>query len=138
MSYDKNDNRAWVSASKAGRAEFCPKYLQHEHAKAKVSKGAIQARARGEQKHEILNRKAEDKRCYVATHLYGQEDERTLLLRAFRDSTLKRSLPGQLFIKIYYLMSPAFVVLARRYPALDKCLKLVVDPIVKRLEARHE
>lgn len=133
MKRDRNDKRAWVSASKAGRAEFCPKYLQHEHGKLNVSKGAVKARQRGDQKHEILNRKAEDKRCYVATHLYGIHDERTVLLRAFRDSQLKSSVPGQLFIVAYYKISPALVVVAKRWPMLDRVLKSMVDAVVSRI-----
>lgn len=137
MRYQKNDKRPWVSACKAGRAEFCPHYLELEHKKHGVSKKAAAARIKGDAKHDALNKRAgEDKRCYVASHLYGVDDERTVLLRAYRDNRLKASSPGQLFIKVYYRLSPALIVIARKVPIVDQILKASVDKIILRLRRK--
>lgn len=50
--------------------------------------------------------KSNDKRCYIATAIFGAYSEETLLLRRWRDDTLKRTLFGRLFIKVYYKVSP--------------------------------
>ena len=137
MSYQKKDKRAWVSASKAGRAEFCPHYLELERKKHSVSKNTAAARIKGDAKHDALNKRAgEDKRCYVASHLYGVDDERTVLLRAYRDNRLKASSPGQLFIKVYYRLSPALILIARKVPFVDQCLRASVDQIIIRLRRK--
>jgi hypothetical protein len=136
MKNDRKDNRAWVSASKAGRAQFCPHYLELERNRADVSKRAAAARIKGDRKHDALNRKAEDKRCYVASHLYGIDDSRTNLLRAFRDNRLKDSIPGQLFIGVYYRLSPMLVVLAKRSKLVEKVLSSIVDKIVRHLQEK--
>lgn len=138
MGYSKKDKRAWVSASKVGRAEFCPHYLELEQQRVKVSQKAIAARKVGEKKHDTINKRAEDKRCYVASHLYGVDDERTVLLRCYRDTHLKYSLPGQLFIKVYYRLSPWLVLLARRVPFINKQIAKVVGRFVEKLVQKED
>jgi len=107
-------NKNWVSASDAGRATFCPHYLELKNKGASPSKAVI-LRAKGEEKHDELNRQAEDRRCYIATHLYGPENSRTNLLRSFRDRQLAHYKLGRIFIQIYYLVSPPLVLVAKRY-----------------------
>lgn len=136
MKNDRKDKRAWVSASKASRAQFCPHYLELERNRADVSKRAAAARIKGDRKHDALNRRAEDRRCYVASHLYGIDDCRTNMLRTFRDNRLKHSLPGKLFIAFYYRLSPTLVVLAQKSTLVEKALGSAVDKIVKHLEER--
>lgn len=48
--------------------------------------------------------------CYIATCVYGSYDcPEVLVLRKFRDTVLKKSLPGRAFIKGYYAISPKLV-----------------------------
>ena len=48
--------------------------------------------------------------CYIATCVYGSYDcSEVLVLRRFRDTVLKRSLPGRAFIRVYYAISPKLV-----------------------------
>lgn len=45
--------------------------------------------------------------CFVATAVMGDfDDPIVLLLRQFRDTVLLRSLPGRLFVRTYYRLSP--------------------------------
>lgn len=53
--------------------------------------------------------------CYIATCVYGSYDcPEVWTLRRFRDHTLARTLPGRLFIRAYYAVSPGLV---RRFGA---------------------
>lgn len=48
--------------------------------------------------------------CYISTCVYGSYDcPQVLRLRAFRDGVLRHSLPGRLFIRAYYAVSPWLV-----------------------------
>lgn len=48
--------------------------------------------------------------CYVATCVYGSYDcPPVWVLRRFRDYRLAKSLPGRIFIKLYYFASPKLV-----------------------------
>lgn len=125
--------RKWVSASDVGRASYCPHYLELKAQGASPSEQSVKARAKGEISHEELNRQAEDRRCFIATHLYGIEDPRTRLLREYRDRELTQYTVGRLFIKAYYVLSPHLVTASRRIPAIDKTVRLIVDRIVHRL-----
>ena len=50
--------------------------------------------------------------CYIATAVYGSYDcPEVWVLRRYRDYSLKNSVLGRLFIRIYYAVSPAFVKL---------------------------
>ena len=124
----------WVSTSDVGRASYCPHYLELKRSGARPSQQAILAREKGEIKHEALNRQAEDKRCYVASHLYGIDDQRTGILRSYRDRSLANHLIGRVFIRLYYSMSPSLVVISIKVPAISKALRSIVDLIVARLQ----
>lgn len=50
--------------------------------------------------------------CYIATSVYGSYDcPEVWTLRRYRDSKLATNLPGILFIKVYYFISPTLVKL---------------------------
>lgn len=127
----------WVSASDVGRASYCPHYLELKNKGAKPSADAIVAREKGEASHEQLNRDANDRRCYIASHLYGIDDPRTNLLRDFRDSCLLKYFLGRAFISIYYLASPTLVSMSQRIMLLDLIVRGMVDFIVRNIQRRQ-
>ncbi len=48
--------------------------------------------------------------CYIATAVYGSYDcPEVWVLRRYRDHSLKKSMSGRLFIRIYYAVSPTLV-----------------------------
>lgn len=48
--------------------------------------------------------------CYIATAVYGSYDcPQVWTLRRYRDYVLARSVPGRVFIKLYYAVSPTIV-----------------------------
>jgi hypothetical protein len=127
----------WVSASDVGRASYCPHYLELKNKGAKPSVEAIVARVKGEESHEQLNKDANDRRCYIASHLYGIDDPRANLLRGFRDSCLLEYFLGRAFISIYYLISPTLVSVSRRITLLDIVLRGIVDFLVREIQRRQ-
>ena len=131
--FKKRAKKIWVSASDVGRAAYCPHYLELKNKGVKASNQAKAARARGDASHDELNRMAQDKRCYIASHLYGIDDGRTEVLRSFRDKTLLRHRPGKVLVNIYYRLSPTLIRISSRVPAADRCLRYVVNSIVNRV-----
>lgn len=122
----------WVSASDAGRAAFCPHYLELKNKKTIVSNEAKAARIKGEQKHLKFNDMAqEDTRCFVASYLYGTFDHRTCLLRKFRDDTLSKTKMGNTFIRAYYKLSPYLVRIATHSIAVHWVLKVSTFLVIK-------
>jgi hypothetical protein len=131
--FKKRGKKIWVSASDVGRAAYCPHYLELKNRGVKASRQAEASRARGNARHDELNRIAQDKRCYIASYLYGISDERTDDLRSFRDNTLLRHRPGNVLVNIYYCLSPTLVTISSRCPAAERCLRYIVNGIVERV-----
>lgn len=130
-------NSAWISASDVGRSEFCPNSVALKYAGAKPSQRALAAQDRGNLKHEQFNRQiSTDKRCYVASYLYGVEDPRTETLRQFRDNTLQCSPGGRILIAFYYWLSPVVIKISKRASWIDRLLRRIVDRLVLRSEQR--
>jgi hypothetical protein len=118
----------FVSASEVGRAAYCPRYLEHKAKGAEVGKHAIARRKAGEIGHDEFNRaSAEDRRCYIASHLYGNYDPRTDSLREFRDRYLQGSYIGRRFIACYYRHSPALVSLCERSRVINALVSVPVN-----------
>jgi len=131
--FKRRGKKVWVSASDVGRAAFCPHYLELKSKGTEASMQAKAARDRGDASHDELNRMGQDKRCYIASHLYGIEDGRTEALRSFRDNTLLRHHPGKVLVNIYYRLSPTLVTISSRCPAAERCLRYMINGIVKRI-----
>ncbi len=127
----------WVSASDVGRASYCPHYLELKEKRTKPSQESIEARAKGEVSHEELNLQAEDRRCFVATHLYGSDHPNTCLLREYRDQRLASHTTGRGFITVYYAISPYLVIAARKLPLISRFMRYFVDWNIRRIQERH-
>lgn len=49
--------------------------------------------------------------CFIATACYGDYDAPEVrLLRRYRDEVLQQSIPGRLFIRLYYFFSPSWAI----------------------------
>jgi hypothetical protein len=132
----------WVAASAAGRAAFCSKYLEHKVKGSAVSESAQKARARGEEEHERfsaqIKRQAQDRRCFVASHLFGISDPRTESLRQFRDVHLMPHWPGRVFVRIYYALSPVLVRACERNAKLDSVARKTVTWLLSHLQNQQD
>ena len=73
--------------------------------------------------------------CYVATSIYGSYDcPEVWTLRRFRDNTLAKSLPGILFIKFYYAVSPTVVKYLGETKVFKNLFKPILDKFVSKLQ----
>lgn len=118
-----------MTASDAGSTAFCPRAVQLKYAGAKVNQDASIARAAGIEAHAELNA-AVDRRCYIATCAFGDEDRRTWNLRTYRDEVLAKSYAGRVLIKLYYITSPHLVVLAERSPTFRRLVRRSLDLLI--------
>jgi hypothetical protein len=72
--------------------------------------------------------------CYIATMVYGSYDApEVMVLRRFRDNVLSKYTVGKIFINVYYKYSPIFVEKFRHSQRVNKCIKVILDRLVKSL-----
>jgi hypothetical protein len=74
-----------------------------------------------------------DRRCFVATCIYGSDAIETNALRSFRDRTLLPSPAGRFLVAIYYSVSPHLVPILERFPGLAAGVRKLLNAIVRRL-----
>lgn len=98
-------------------------------------------RAAGKQEHERFHEQVTaehnaglppgmtDKRCFIASAVYGPDDWRTDQLREFRDRVLKRSGLGRAAISVYYAASPWLARRVTRSPWLNTLFVYILDHI---------
>ena len=127
-------NEKWISASDVGRAAFCGHSLELKNKGIETTQFAKAAMKKGDIAHDEFNRQAEDKRCYIASHLYGIDDSRTDTFRAFRDAVLMKNFHGRMVITIYYKLSPFVITIARKSTLIDTKLKYIVNYLLVKLE----
>ena len=73
--------------------------------------------------------------CYVATSIYGSYDcPEVWTLRRFRDNTLAKTIPGRLFIKFYYAVSPTVVKYFGDTKVFKNFFKPRLDKLVSKLQ----
>lgn len=72
--------------------------------------------------------------CYVATCVYGSYDcAEVWTLRRFRDEIIGVRIPGRVFIRLYYAVSPTVVRLFGEYKGFRAFWRRRLDALVARL-----
>lgn len=75
--------------------------------------------------------------CYIATAVYGGYDQpQVRTLRRFRDEVLRKTLPGRIFIKTYYFVSPRLAKNLKRDSQITVIVRHILDQFVKKVENR--
>lgn len=74
-----------------------------------------------------------DKRCFIATQVYGGEAWQTNALRAWRDKVLMPRAAGRAVVRLYYAVSPSIASILERRPRLALIVRRVLDRIVSFL-----
>lgn len=130
-----NNRKPLVSASEVGMAAFCGRAVYLKRTKAEVSRKAVERMSHGHARHEDLNSLVKnDQRCFVASYLYGMDDQRTYRLRAWRDQRLKVTKVGRMLVNVYYKLSPVLVELCKRHPKVEQTATLILDWLSLRIE----
>lgn len=84
------------------------------------------------EKYESLSENKEG--CYIATAVYGSyEAPEVLILRKFRDSTLKAYMGGRLFISTYYLISPSIAKMLNGKTWINSTIRKILDHFIKMI-----
>lgn len=66
--------------------------------------------------------------CYIATMAYGDYNHpKVIILRDYRDNTLKKSFFGRIFIKTYYFCSPKLVSILRGHKKINIYIRSAID-----------
>jgi hypothetical protein len=75
----------------------------------------------------------QDKRCFIATAVYGENDARTEQLRQFRDSALRPYRAGRVLVALYYGVSPHIATRLDRHPWLRRMARRMLDHVRRRI-----
>ena len=73
--------------------------------------------------------------CYIATMVYGDYDHpQVVVLRRFRDNRLLTNLPGQVFVKLYYWISPKLVKILHNHQYINKGIRKILDRFISMVD----
>ena len=73
--------------------------------------------------------------CYIATMAYGDYDHpQVMVLRDFRDRRLKKSVPGQWFVRNYYRYSPQLVEALKNNKTVNRFIRMLLDQLIKLIK----
>lgn len=82
---------------------------------------------------EGQTRAAIDRRCFIATAIYGQDAAETDFLREWRDRVLMPSPVGRVFVRCYYALSPRLVPVLARSSWAATAARVALDWMLRRL-----
>ena len=135
-----------IAATELAKLGKCEKQLilNNVYKNTKENKEVEEKRIKGIEQHKIFeenNKKIMqqqrnipqyerpvDKRCYIATAIFGMSSPETLFLRKWRDGFLKKYYLGRAFIKYYYKISPTLIRLSPSWikPFVKINLKILI------------
>ena len=82
---------------------------------------------------EGQTRAAIDRRCFIATAIYGPDAPETDFLRAWRDRVLMPTTTGRFFVQAYYASSPALVPLLCRSRGAASAVRAALNALLATL-----
>ena len=135
-----------VSATELAEMGFCEKrvqlaYMYGEQATPEQRKAM--ARGQGAHKRYLEEGLAAtaDRRCFVATFVFGPDAQETQVLRAYRDAVLLRQRWGRALVAAYYRVAPTGCRIMARSPAtvvrVRRILRVVVAWCERALSDRR-
>lgn len=77
-----------------------------------------------------------DRRCFVATCVFGESAPQTQYLRALRDAALLPRWWGRLAVNLYYRIAPAACAILRWSPGLLKATRVLLGTVVAYCQRR--
>jgi len=94
-----------------------------------------------EQKIRVLQNKPGeliDKRCFIASSIYGIDSLEAVTLRKWRDDVLLQSVIGQIFVRWYYWFSPFMVSKMAHHTWLTSLMRVGLDRFVAVLDKSNK
>lgn len=77
-----------------------------------------------------------DKRCFIASQVYGGEAWQTNTLRAWRDRVLMPRAVCRVAVRLYYAVSPGIARVLERWPRAAGLVRRALDRLVVFVEGR--
>lgn len=141
MSKRKLCNEDVVSATELAQMGFCEKRMLLAHRLGERSTPAQRmARLRGQAAHQQYFEEgaaaAADRRCFVATFVFGPDAQETAVLRAFRDTVLLPRWWGPLAVAAYYRAAPSVCTIMARLPFTSAWGRWVLRAVVAQCRTR--
>lgn len=128
MAKRKPHRRDEVSAKELAEMGFCEKrvlleYLHGEH----LTPEQHAARVRGQVAHQLYYEQgmasSSDRRCFVASCVFGPDAHETQVLRAFRDVVLMPRRWGRWTVSAYYWGAPTVSRVLESSPLATACMR---------------
>ncbi len=139
MSTRRYARRDEVSATELAEMGFCEKRVQLAHLYGEqATPEQRRAMARGQADHQRYLEEGlaatADRRCFVATLVFGADARETKVLRAYRDAVLLRRRWGRILVAAYYWVAPAGCRIMARSPAIEAGVRQMLCAVVARCE----
>lgn len=140
MSTRRYARRDEVSATELAEMGFCEKRVQLAHLYGEqVTPEQRKAMARGQMAHQRYLEEGlaatADRRCFVATFVFGPDARETQVLRAYRDAVLLRRRWGRILVVAYYWVAPMGCRIMARSPATVVGVRRMLRVVVARCES---
>lgn len=133
MRRQKRDRVTPVSASQLAEMGHCEmRMLLAYRLGDRTTPAQRQARARGDAAHARYlaeGRAAQDRRCFIASHVLGADAVETQVLRRYRDAVLLRHWWGRGLVRLYYRLAPRICRVLERWPGGSALLR----PLLRRV-----
>lgn len=129
----KTEVKAVVSATQLAEMGYCEMRLLLAHRLGeRTTPAQRRARARGDAAHARYFAEgiaAQDRRCFIASHVFGADSAEARTLRCYRDLVLLRHGWGRALTATYYTCAPCVCRALDRWPAGAALLR----PLLRRL-----
>ena len=146
--YNNRPSRDSLTATDLSKLGTCEKrmVLDYQYGSGKDSKRvksrkaegkdvhnrSLQAAIRHHGEHSPPTTPATDRRCFIATAVYGNEAWQTEVLRQWRDRKLLRNAAGRVLVRVYYAVSPAIARFLDKHARSARLTRRALDVIVRR------
>lgn len=116
---------------------YCEQKMIFDRTRGRVATMEVRAKQddgiKRHQRFEQRGRSGSDRRCFIATAVYGPEAPETNFLRGWRDHALMARPLGRAFVQLYYRASPALVPLLERHARLAQATRFALGRVIRLL-----
>lgn len=145
--HDRTQDERPVSAKELAEMGFCEKRVLLAHLYGqRLTLEQRRSVERGRRAHDQYYREGvaaasatgADRRCFVATCLYGESAWQTEALRRYRDEVLLRRRPGRWIVAVFYAIAPGACRLLSWLPWLQFPARALVGLVVRGIQIPTE
>lgn len=133
----RKKEKPW-SVNEIVAAEYCEQKAVFERQYGdRPSPKIHQARKRGDLDHKSFERQGyrqqarQDRRCFIASAVFGSEAPQTDFLRSWRDQALIPTVLGRALVKLYYRTSPPLACLITIIPGCSQLVRRLLKVFIR-------